>query len=73
MRVYYLIIINRIFSVYSETIVPILLLKMRLARIGSIYRHFKSGETSSVALTNVAVYDGGMTSGLAGLPGTARR
>ena len=54
---------------------PILLLKMRLARMGSNCRQFKSGETSSVALTNVALYeyDGGMTDGLAGLPGTARR
>ena len=73
MRRYYAVIIIRIFSIYSETVVPILLLKMRLAIMGSICRLFKSGETSSVALTNVAVYDGGMTDGLAGLPGTARR
>ena len=66
MRRYFPSIIIRICSVFSETIAPILLLKMRLTRMGSNCRHFKSGETSSVALTYVAVYDGGMTDGLAG-------
>ena len=75
MRRYYPFIIIRIISAYSETLIPILLLKMRLVRMGSNCTQFKSGETSSVALTHVALYkyDGGMTDGLAGLAGTARR